>query len=96
MIKPTVGRVVLFNQMTPNVFPGSHETRAAIVAHVHSDRLVNLMVIDANGDTHSRTSITLVQAGDEKPTYAHCEWMPYQQGQAAKTEALEKELTKKA
>ena len=95
IIKPTVGRVVWFNQCTPDVFPGSHEYRAAIVAYVFSDRLVNLMVIDANGNTHSRTSITLVQDGDEVPTWAHCVWMPYQKGQAAKTEALEKEIATK-
>ncbi len=95
MIKPTVGRVVWFHQMTPDVFPGSHEARAAIIAHVHSDRLVNLMVIDANGNTLSRTSITLVQEGDDVPTWAHCAWMPYQKGQAAKTEAAEQALAAK-
>lgn len=96
IIKPSVGRVVWFRQMTPGVFPGSEETCAAIVAHVHHDRLVNLCVIDANGNTHSRANVTLVQPGDEAPTHQHCLWMPYQTGQAAKTEELEKKLTASA
>jgi hypothetical protein len=83
LIKPTVGRVVWFNQMKPDVFPGSGGTCAAIVTYVHSDRLVNLCVFDAKGNTHSRILIPLVQPGDTKPTTAHCEWMPFQIGQAA-------------
>ena len=91
MIQPTVGRVVLFHQGTADIFPGSHETRAAIVAHVWGDRMVNLCVIDANGDTHSRASVPLVQPEDEAPANGfYCEWMPYQKGQAAKTEEMEK------
>lgn len=82
IISPTVGRVLWFYQMTPDVFPGSNEKRAAIVADVHSDRLVNLCVIDANGNTHGRTSVPLVQADDERPVTMHCTWMPYQLGQA--------------
>jgi hypothetical protein len=85
VIVPTVGRVVWFEQMTPDVFPGSDKTRAAIVAHVWSDRMVNLAVFDANGNIHSRTSVPLVQDGDEVPVTMHCKWMPYQLGQAKKT-----------
>lgn len=92
VIRPSVGRVVLFRQMTPGVFPGSEDVRAAIVAHVHSDRMVNLLVIDANGGTHARTSVQFVQPGDPVPTTAHCHWMEYQLGQAARTEAAEKQL----
>jgi hypothetical protein len=82
VIPPTVGRVVWFEQTTPDVFPGSGETRAAVIAQVHSDRLVNLMVIDANGNTLSRTAVPLVQPGDPVPTTMHCKWMPFQVGQA--------------
>lgn len=83
MIKPTVGRVVWFNQENRDL--AGDKTLAAIVAHVHSDRLVNLCVIDANGNTHSRTSVTLVQPGDATPGAGpYCEWMPYQIGQAAR------------
>ena len=81
--------------MTPNIFPGSDETRAAIIAHVFNDRLVNLCVIDANGATLSRTSVQLLQGDDPVPPTMHCQWMPYQVGQAAKAEDLEKKLAEK-
>ena len=84
VIVPTVGRVVWFNQMTPDVFPGSDGTCAAIVTYVHSVRLVNLCVFDANGHPHPRTSVQLVQPGDEVPTTMHCLWMPFQVQQSAK------------
>jgi hypothetical protein len=91
MIKPTVGRVVWFyphaGDSTLCQAPG--EPLAAIIARVWSDRVVNLSVIDANGKQEPRTSVTLVQDGDEKPQGYYCEWMPYQKGQAAKTESLE-------
>lgn len=93
-IRPTVGRVVLFHQGTAGVFPGSDEPRAAVVAHVHTPDLVNLCVFDANGSPHSRTSVPLVQEGETPPANGYyCEWMAYQKGQAAKTEAAEKEPT---
>ena len=81
IIPPTVGRVVWFNAMKTGAFPGSDGTRAAVVAHVHSDRMVNLCVIDANGATRSETSVPLVQPGDPVPETAHATWMPYQIGQ---------------
>jgi hypothetical protein len=34
--------------------------------------------------------------GSAAPQGSFCEWMPYQQGQAAKTEALEQKLAEKA
>lgn len=86
-IKPTIGRVVWFYNR-----PGADQPCAAIVCYVHSDRLVNLAVFDQNGDTHSYCSVYLVQEGEEAPDEIYAEWMPYQKGQAAKTEALESKL----
>lgn len=90
MIKPTVGRVVWF-------YPaGSKPTDpplAAIVTAVWGDRMVNLAVFERNGVpmSHPPTSVTLVQEGDPIPTgLFYCTWMPYQLGQAARTEAAEK------
>lgn len=96
MITPTAGRVVWYFK-SPNenesgfARPANEATPlAAIIAYVHSDRMVNLTVFDANGVPHPRTSVPLVQEGDEIPGGSHCEWMPYQKGQAAKTEQAEK------
>jgi hypothetical protein len=86
MIKPTVGRVVWYRK------PGKEQPQAAIVAYVHSDSIVNLHVIDQAGVGRAETSVTLRQDNEPQPDGAYCEWMPYQIGQAAKTEAAEKAL----
>lgn len=88
MIKPTPGRVVYFlpalEQRDPNGQP-----LAATVAKVIDDRVVNLTVHAADGTTYPLQHVTLLQDGDElpDPNQAYAFWMPYQKGQAAKTEA---------
>jgi hypothetical protein len=91
MIKPTVGRVVWYR------YADNLQPNAAIVAFVHSDTLVNLAIFNEEGrmSEPGQTYITLYQGKGDRPSYPYCEWMPYQQGQAAKTEALEKQLTEK-
>lgn len=89
MITPTVGRVVLFHQAVPHDQP-----YAATIAYVHSDRMVNLSVVDHSGVQFGTTSVPLLQDGDPVPENGYyCEWMPYQKGQAAKAEELEKKLS---
>lgn len=92
MIQPSIGRVVWF---TPSV---NDDPRADIkqplighVAYVWNDRLVNLAVFDQNGNSlGGRTSVQLLQDDDLKPEHGYfASWMPYQKGQAAKTEAAE-------
>lgn len=100
MIKPTVGRIVHY-------YPSTNEVReinakglmayagqplAAIIACVHSDRMVNLAIFDQGGTNFERRSVTLVQDGDDIPVGSYCAWMPYQVGQAVKTERLVIEL----
>lgn len=96
MIKPTIGRVVWFTPLlNENIMAKrSDQPFAAIVTHVWSDWSVNLTVFDHDGVPWPHTSVTLVQEGEPKPDGGrYCEWMPYQRGQAAKTEALEKKLS---
>jgi hypothetical protein len=88
MIKPTVGRVVWY--WMPN--SPQREPLAAMVAAVVTDSIVNLSVIDAEGNQFGQKGVPLVQDGEQPPSMAYCEWMPYQKGQAAKTEALESTL----
>lgn len=96
MIKPTVGRVVWFYPIghpSLNLNNNLNAPLAAIIAYVWSDVLVNLAVFDCNGNSVPHTSIVLEQ--DEVPAppgQSYCTWMPYQKGQAAKTEALEAKL----
>lgn len=91
MIQPTIGRVVWYHPTPGENIVGNDGAQplAAIVAHVWSDTCVNLAVFDANGASTNRTSVLLVQEGNPVPGCGYCEWMPYQKGQAAKTEALE-------
>ena len=85
MIEPTIGRVVLFH-------PAPEVTHAAIVCHVWSSTCINLCVFNSNGIPQSETSVFLFQGEGERPSHKFAEWMPYQKGQAAKTEQLEKLL----
>jgi hypothetical protein len=97
MIRPTVGRVVLYHKDKEHdgrIAGGIDGTLAAIVCHVWSDRCVNLAVLDAEGQFFGRTSVTFWQGDTERPEGRYCEWMPYQLGQAAKTEQFEEELKK--
>jgi hypothetical protein len=83
MIKPTIGRVVLVN------IPGFLQQWPALIAFVHSDRLINVGGFDNSGNPLALTSVPLLQDDDLKPEGIHAEWMPYQKGQAAKTEQAE-------
>lgn len=85
MIKPTIGRQVWFWKDTPNE---PDQAEAATVCYVWNDTMVNLQVIDANGVARGVTSVRLHQ-GDEPGIGQHCAWMPFQKGQAAKTEQAE-------
>ena len=95
-IKPTVGRVVWFYPPTNSAqggfaYPREGQPLAAVIAHVHSDVMLNLTVFDANGVPHGRTSVPLLADGGVPPVSGYyAAWMPYQKGQAAKTEELER------
>ena len=94
MIQPTVGRIVLYHPGPSDpggVVPG--DAQAAIIAHVWSNTSINLCVFDPDGLPYSRTSVYLQQAEDLDQSLPYATWMPYQKGQAAKTEELEKKLT---
>lgn len=86
MIKPTIGRVVWFY---PGGYPPETQPFTALICHVHSDTMVNLAVFDENGIASNSTSRFLWNGEGDRPTGDYAEWMPYQQGQAAKTEAAE-------
>ncbi len=95
IITPTVGRVVWYRPgpvETTLVHLGDQPCEAHVVA-VHGDRCVNIVGWDANGTFFFRSSARLLQDGDS-PDFegqSYCEWMPYQKGQAAKYDALEKQ-----
>ena len=94
IIIPTVGRVVLYNPGPDDPGGKSSQPHAATIAYVWDDRKVNLAINNSDGRPYNRQSVTLIQSDvDEKVDCTGCaEWMPYQKGQAAKTEELEKQL----
>lgn len=95
IIKPTVGRVLWFYPGTLYAegrgiaYSDPGQPLSAMIAYVHSDSMVNITAWDQNGKKFSVTSVPLIQGDDKVPESFHCVWMPYQKGQAAKTEALE-------
>lgn len=94
MISPTVGRVVHYyppkNCTSSLCVPADGSPLPALIARVWTDRCINIGGFDANGAPFSATSVNLLQDGDVIPELGNyaC-WMPYQKGQAAKTEELQ-------
>jgi len=89
MISPTIGRVVLIKGRIGN---GGTQAEPALVTYVHGDRLINVGGFSSMGVPFALDSITLLQDDDAEPTGHYASWMPYQKGQAAKTEAAEAAL----
>jgi hypothetical protein len=84
MIVPTNGRQVWYHpsSMDDAIVRHGPDPLAATIVHVWSDRMVNLQVLDSNGNAHARTSVRLMQDGDVPDDYSYAEWMPFQKGQA--------------
>lgn len=92
MIKPTVGRVVWYYPGGEIAKAAGDQPRAAIVAHVHHDRSINIAWFGRDGKPNQAQNVPLLQDDDVMPADEFCMWMPYQHGQAAKTEALERQI----
>lgn len=89
MIEPSTGRIVLYRH-GGTADPTPH---AAIVTAAHSARSVNLACFSPDGTYYSRKEGVLLQDDDAAPeTGSYAEWMPFQKGQAVKTEAAESAL----
>jgi hypothetical protein len=100
VIEPTIGRQVWFypngdTRFTQYAGHGANgrQPLAATVIYVWSNTRVNLSVIDHAGAQHAVGSVKLLQ--DEELSLSmdpYATWMPYQKGQAAKTEASQHEV----
>jgi hypothetical protein len=89
VIEPTPGRVVWYRPKADEVGPAGFtldgtQPLAAFIAFVHSSTSVNLGVLAASGEIIGRVSVRLVQ--DRDAAEGECEWMPFQKGQAGKTD----------
>ncbi len=87
-MNPTIGRIVYYR---PNILK-PEIVHAALVAAVNDDGTVNLRVTDQNADEYPALRVPFVQDGDERPSRTYAHWMPYQIGQAKKTEEAERAL----
>lgn len=91
VITPTVGRKVWYRpgpQDSAMVQINGQPLDATVVA-VWNSGYVNLVIFDAYGEKFSRTSIQLLQDGDETPEgRSYAEWMPYQKAQPARDAVL--------
>jgi hypothetical protein len=92
MITPTIGRQVWF------VHKGKYTHAralgpifAATITHVWSDHCINIAAIDSDGMVFGVTSVELCQE-TLAPPHPHCVWMPYQKGQAAKVDEMERDI----
>lgn len=91
-IPPTPGRIVHYHPAPGEFVQIGDAPLAAMVVGVLTNDCVNLTVFDANGEPHGLTSVFLHQGTAPKPDGCYAEWMPYQLGQAAKTEQLQSSL----
>ena len=89
-ITPTVGRVVLYHPVPAD--GQAPDTLCALVAAVHSPECLTLCVVHPSGGTFPANEVRHADLaerhGDHAAPCEPCwEWMPYQIGQAAKSEA---------
>lgn len=90
VIAPSPGRILWYYAPAGDSLGCPDEPLPAIVTKVHNERLVNVSVFSPDGaGVFGRSEVALVQDGDAKPEGRYVAWMPYQQGQAAKTQAVE-------
>lgn len=85
MIKPEVGRVILFwpGPQTPGICHDFKKPYSGRIAYPWNDRMINVEYIDHNGTHHRTTSVQLLQDNDPKPDgVPFATWMPYQVEQA--------------
>lgn len=80
MIKPIVGRVVLYMPKMAEMASVHNQPFRADICHVHNDECVNLSINAENGKQFMRDSVTLAQDRDPRP--GECYWMDYQLKQA--------------
>lgn len=98
VITPVVGRVVHFWPSRAPNSPKPDQPCAAQIAYVHSDFCINVGYLSHGGTALSASSVQLIQPLDrEAPGFVEpdgyfAEWMPYQVGQAQKTEQVVAQL----
>lgn len=95
-IIPTIGRSLHFFANTESDLKlfGSVGPFACILCGVINDTTINVGVFTNEGTVVGRTGVPLLQGDDVigEGSGSYCGWMPFQQGQAARTDSAEKVL----
>jgi len=88
-IIPTIGAWMWFHRSgIEGVCMGADQPMAAVVAFIHSEKCVNLMVIDHLGGHFCMSGVRVRQDGDPDDSLPYVAWMPFQVGQAKLQEGL--------
>jgi hypothetical protein len=87
---PTTGRVVYFYDLNASTRP----FMAHVADAIEDSYIVNLLVL--NHDAQPRAVLNVPHVSVRGNDVQFWDWMPYQKGQAAKTEELQKQLDVKA
>jgi len=88
MIEPTVGRIVHYRH--PARLPSANPQAAVITDCRPGDDYIDVIVFSKQHGATPVNYVLLWQGEGTPPSgIPYCEWMPYQKGQAAKTESLE-------
>lgn len=82
---PTVGRIVYYKSLGSPKGEFASVDRAAIITQVQNENNIGLCVLNPNGMYFNES----VSKGSDPGQW---DWMPYQKGQASKTEEIEAEL----
>jgi hypothetical protein len=89
-IVPTIGRKIWYWPAPgEGVVHDPKQAFDATVVCVHGHDRVNLAVKDHDGSQRNRGNVVLWNGVGDEPSRPYAAWMPYQKGQAAKTEAAE-------
>jgi hypothetical protein len=94
VITPTIGRVVWYWPASAEplqIIEPTQPFKADIVC-VHADGTINLAGYDHGGAPFAESHCPLWEGEGARPEGSCWQWMPYQKGQAAKAEVLEKQL----
>jgi hypothetical protein len=91
MIKPTVGRIVWVRR---NESLDTTQPEAAQIVFVNGDNSINVVGHDKMGGHFFIFDLHLEHDAERAKTlpWPIAEWMPFQKGQAAKTEELERQV----
>jgi len=79
MIKPTVGRLVLYRHpSTKNINNINQTMHPSVVCYVHDEGKINLSVLGSEGQQYAQEAVTLFQGEAKDCPPGQCCWMDYQ------------------